>query len=175
MFDRPPHPLGCAGFGLGQAPIQQACHDIEPAVARSPCFGRMSGEPDVCTMAESALFSFVDGFGRIGMNHAVPTTRLTALHLTALHRAVFHRAVDHLSAFHFDEDQQAPALRDEVDLDTIGSDVPCDDAIPSGLEVAGGSILALESEPLACVRSTGAHTNARVEDGNASHRGDTDR
>lgn len=133
MFDRPACRFRRAGFVLGPKcldrgigtgiGVENTGHDVEAAVAGSPGFDRVRGQPGMRTAPQSTLLAFVDRLRCMAMSAGAPTLDL-------------------------DENEQSPATRDQVDLDAICSDVARDDAISSGLEESGGSSFALASEPL---------------------------
>ena len=127
-------------------PVQQTGDDIEPPLTGSPGDGWIGSQPGVGTASQAALFAFVDRLGRQPVC-SPPAT------------------------LHFDEDEEPSALRDQIDLDPVCADVARDDAISSGFEEPGGKRLALTSENLTFIH----HRSTRVGDGNAPHRGDTDR
>ena len=126
--------------------VQEAGDDIESPPAGSTGDGGILGQPGVGAASQATLLAFVDGLGRQPMISRSPT-------------------------LDFDEDEEPAPPSDQVDLDPIRADVARDDAIPSGFEEAGGMGFALTSEDLTVIH----HRSTRVGDGNAPHRGDTDR
>ena len=130
----------------GLAFVSQAGHDVESARTRPAGLDRIGREPGMGPPSKASLFSLVHRFGS---------------------KAVVSSA----SALYFDEDEDAALAGDQVDLDAVHSDVARDDAISSGFEESGSVRFALTSENLAVIHDR----SARVGDGNAPHRGDTDR
>lgn len=140
MFELPPRPLRRGGFvwGPGLSPPRRfapaGCetgHDIEAKAPPAPRLNRISREPGSRAPSQSSLFPFIDGRGG-----APVTTRPSALDL--------------------DEDDEAAAASDEIDLDALRADVPRDDAIPSRFEVQGGPDFPLDAEGASGIRRLGA-------------------
>ena len=130
MFDRPPRipwvrGVVVQGGEYAAGLVAQARDDIE-AHARPPDLG-MRREPGRRAAPKARLLSGVDGFGR----RPVASERARA------------RAP---SGLHFDEDERSTLARDQVDLDPTGSDVACDDLIPSRFEMTRGALLPLAPE-----------------------------
>lgn len=134
MLDRPARPFRRAGLVSGPAvrsvarswrprpasrgPFEQdAGHDVEAVSLGSLRLCRMGREPCAHSVAQAPLLARVHRFGRGGVIRAAPR-------------------------LHFDEDQECPASRDQVDLDAIGADVARDDAITSRREMARSGVFA---------------------------------
>lgn len=146
MFDRPPRHFRRGGFVLAVDPLdggpgleiglesvgEKARHDVETAAVGSPRFDRIRGQPSMCASPKSTLLALVDRLCRKSMLARAPTLDLY-------------------------EDEQISALRNQVDLDTVCSDVACHNAISSGLEKTGGLSFAFTSEPLAIIRYVSIH------------------
>lgn len=137
MFDRPPYRFRHGGLFFDSADLdgrisrQQARHHVKTPLPSSSCFDWIGCQPGVGTATESPLLSFVDGFGRVCMPPA---------------------ACSCAPALDLDEDEGRPMACDQIDLDAIGADVACDDAIPSRFEKMGGGCFACVSQFLSWIR-----------------------
>ncbi len=100
---------------------KDAGHDVESVSQGAARFRRMASEPGVGAVAEPSLLAGIDGFCGLAVACAAP-------------------------ALDLDEHQRHTAARDQIELDAIGADVACDDAITSLREIAGGRVLAESPE-----------------------------
>ena len=143
MLDLPPRPIGRGGFGWGanagsgawaahaRADFQEADHDVEADTVRTTRLRGPGREPGRRAAPQPALLARVDGLRAAALSLRPP-------------------------ALDLDEYEQRAAFHDQVDLDSIRSDVARDDAISSRLEEARGLRLSIAAE-----RVTRQWTSAR--------------
>lgn len=136
MLDRPARPVRRAGRVSGprfekarfEKPSFQklsihknAGHDIEAVLDHARCLRRSGREPGACAVAKASLLARVDRF------------RGLAVARTA-------------AGLDLDEREHAAPSHDQIDLDAIGADVACDDAITSRSEMPCRGVFAETSE-----------------------------
>lgn len=102
----------------------QTRHNVESDSSHAPGLDRFPEKPGARTSPQSVLLPGIDSF------------RWTP-------------AAQGCTGFDFDEDEQWTPACDEVHLDSVGSNVPCDDAISSRFEESSGNLFTRLAQTLA--------------------------